>query len=130
MNGLIKNKMTYILICLIVLGMMIWIIAGISGNDTESEVMVGQETYTMETGTSENQQQTGSEAMLDQGYYMVRADAENVYVYWVDQSGEHLHKETTIPFGLLSTEDQKILENGVRFDNDEKLESFLESYDS
>lgn len=130
MNGIIRNKMTYIIICLTVLAMIIWIVAGILNDDAESEIMVDQETYTMEIQSSEPQESTGSDIMTEQGFYLVRAEQEKVYIYWVDQSGEHLHKETTIPFGLLNTEDQKILENGVRFDNDEELEGFLESYDS
>ena len=130
MNGIIKNRMTYVLICLTVTGLIAWIIAGISGDDTESDIMVDQETYTMETQSDVNQEDMEPDIVTDPGYYIVRADDEQVCVYWVDNSGEHLHKETTIPFALLSTEDQKILENGVRFDSDEKLEGFLESYDS
>lgn len=130
MNGIIKNRMTYLLIFLAFFGMIIWIIAGSSGSDTESEITPVQEEYTAEEKNSEEKASDESAIMTEQGYYMVRADEGTVYVYWVDNSGEHIHKETTIPFGLLSTEDQKILENGVRFDNDDELAGFLESYDS
>lgn len=130
MNGIIKNKMTYVLICLTVLGMIVWIVAGISGEDTERDIMVDQETYSMETAPSVPDQIAEDQTQATQGYYMVKAENDKVNVYWVDVSGEHLHMETAIPFALLSTEDQKMLKNGVRVDHDEELEGFLENYDS
>ena len=81
----------------------------------------------METSVKENTTQV-SETVS--GYYVARAEGERVLVYWVDGSGEHLHRETTIAYPLLSLEDQEMLDEGIILESDEKLASFLENYDS
>ena len=127
MNEYIKSKWTYALIVLTVFAMIIWIVAGTSHDNKQNNIMVNQETYTMETSVKENTTQV-SETVS--GYYVARAEGERVLVYWVDGSGEHLHRETTIAYPLLSLEDQEMLDEGIILESDEKLPSFLENYDS
>lgn len=127
MNEYIKSKWTYALIVLTVFAMIIWIVAGTSHDNKENNIMVNQETYTMETPVKENTTQVSEKVS---GYYVARAEGERVLVYWVDGSGEHLHRETTIAYPLLSLEDQEMLDEGIILESDEKLASFLENYDS
>lgn len=129
MNEFVKNKYVYGLIGLVVIALIVWIIAGTSRSDSGGDVQVNQETYTMETQVSAAEQ-SESGASSQEGYFVVRAEGEEVNVYWVDETGEHLHRSTSIAFHLLSGEDQQMLEDGVKLETDEELASFLENYDS
>ncbi len=126
MNDYIKNKWTYGLIWLSVIAIIVWIIAGTDRNNVPENIQVNQETYTMEATVQESIEQTAA----DIGYYLIKAEDENVKVYWVDESGEHLHRETNIPYPLLNVEDQEMLDEGIKLDTDEELAGFLENYDS
>lgn len=127
MSGYVKSKWVYGLIVLTVLAFIVWIIAGTSENENKNGVMVNQETYTMESSMSGNTEQSSG---ISNGYYIVKADNQIVKVYWIDGTGEHLHRETDIAYDLLSLEDQKMLDDGIKLADDGELESFLENYDS
>ena len=122
----IKNKWAYSLIWLTVFAIVIWIIAGTNGQENADNIQVNQETYTVEETVQENIEQT----VADIGYYLIKAENEIVRVYWVDGTGEHLHRETTIAYPLLNVEDQEMLDEGIRLETDEELARFLENYDS
>lgn len=127
MNDYIKSKWVYGMIILTVFAIIIWIIAGTSEPEAKNELPVNQETYTMETAQQESSESTTDEA---NGYYLVKADEGKIKVYWIDVTGEHLHRETNIPYPLLSVEDQEMLDEGIMLETDEELASFLENYDS
>lgn len=127
MNVYVKSKFVYVLIGLTVMAMIIWIIAGTRETESENNIPVNQETYTVEASVHESSGNTLPEAS---GYYMVKYDGESVKVYWIDSSGEHLERETTIAYALLNTEDQEMLAAGIKLDSDEELDGFLENFDS
>ena len=122
----IKNKWAYSLIWLTVLAIVIWIIAGTNGQENADNIQVNQETYTVE----ETVQGSIEPTVADIGYYLLKAENEMVRVYWVDGTGEHLHRETTIAYPLLNVEDQEMLDEGIKLETDEELAGFLENYDS
>ena len=122
----IKNKWAYSLIWLTVLAIVIWIIAGTNGQENADNIQVNQETYTVE----ETVQGSIEPTVADIGYYLIKAENEMVKVYWVDGTGEHLHRETTIAYPLLNVEDQEMLDEGIKLETDEELAGFLENYDS
>ena len=126
MNDYVKNKWVYSLIWLVVIAMIIWIIAG-TRQEPQKEIKVNQETYTMESSAPDTTVQP-TETVA--GYYLVKSDGETVKVYWIDETGEHLHRETNIAYPILSLEDQKLLDEGIKLKTDEELSSFLENYDS
>ena len=127
MNINVKSKWVYGLIGLIMLAMAVWIVAGTYEMESDNKITVNQETYTMETSGEESDAPT-SEAV--KGYYLVKAVDDTVKIFWIDENGEHLHRETSIAYSLLSSEDQEMLEEGVIMDTDEELADFLENYDS
>ena len=127
MNVYVKNKWVYGVIGITIVAIIVWIIVGTKESEYDNKVMVNQETYTMESAVQESSEEQ-SETV--NGYYMVKAIDETVKVYWIDGAGEHLHKETTIAYPLLSLEDQKLLDEGIKLDTDEELAGFLENYDS
>ena len=122
----IKNKWAYSLIWLTVFAIVIWIIAGTNEHENADNIQVNQETYTVEENVQENIEQTAADIV----YYLIKAENEIVRVYWVDGTGEHLHRETTIAYPLLNVEDQEMLDEGIRLETDEELARFLENYDS
>ncbi len=127
MNDYVKNKLGYTMIGLVIIAMVIWIIVGTRQESLESDTAVNQETYTMESVSGSN---TVTSESASTGYFLVKAEDGRVNVYWMDQSGQHIHLETSIAFDLLNNEDQAILENGVKIETEEELASFLENYDS
>lgn len=128
MNNYVNNKWIYGLIWLAVIAVIVWIIAGTSEN-TSDDMQVNQQTYTVEPSV---QQESASQQAqkTETGYYYVKAENEVVKVYWVDESGEHLHLETSIAYSLLSVEDQELLNEGVKLETDEELARFIENFDS
>ena len=126
MNNYVNSKWIIGLIGLVIVAFFVWIIAGTSDSDINEEVLGAQETYTAEDVTEAD---TG-ENEIENGYFYVKAVDGSVFVYWIDGTGEHLHQETSISYALLSSEDQKLLENGVRIESEEELSGFLENYDS
>lgn len=128
MNNYVNNKWIYGLIWLAVIAVIVWIIAGTS-ESTSDDMQVNQQTYTVEPSV---QQESASQQAqkTETGYYYVKAENEVVKVYWVDESGEHLHLETSIAYSLLSVEDQELLNEGVKLETDEELARFIENFDS
>ena len=52
-------------------------------------------------------------------------------MFYCDENGqEDLYQITTVPFQLLSTEDQQLLSEGVRVEDENELADFLENFDS
>lgn len=127
MNYYVKNRWVYGLIGLTVIAMIVWIVTGTREPETSHELPVNQETYTMETAVQES---TEPPTETVNGHYLVKTENDIVKVYWVDGTGEHLHRETSIAYSLLSLEDQEMLDEGIILENDEELAGFLENYDS
>ena len=127
MNDYVKSKWVYGLIGLTVIAMIVWIIAGTSEPEQSNGLPVNQETNTMEAAAEENSEESTESV---NGHYLVKAEGDIVKVYWVDGTGEHLHRETSIAYSLLSVEDQEMLDEGIVLENDEELAGFLENYDS
>jgi len=64
-------------------------------------------------------------------YYLVKYDNDVIRIYFSDQSGNMTElEETTIVYEILSTEDQKRFENGVRLDSRDDLNKLLMDYES
>lgn len=127
MNNYVKSKWVYGLISLTVIAMIVWIIAGTSEPEKSNELPVNQETNTIEAAVEESSEQPMETV---NGHYLVKAEGDIVKVYWVYGTGEHLHRETSIAYSLLSLEDQEMLDEGIVLENDEELARFLENYDS
>ena len=62
--------------------------------------------------------------------YFVKVTDGAVNVYWYEGDEKNLYRETDIEFSLLSAEDQKLLETGIRLENEQELAGFLENFDS
>ena len=64
-------------------------------------------------------------------YYLIREIEGVVKVFYCNENGEEsLYQITTVPFQLLSKEDQQLLAEGVRVENQRELADFLENFDS
>ena len=127
MNYYVKNKWIYGMIGLTVIAMIVWIIAGTAEPEINEDLQVNQETYTMETAEQEINEPSTE---FVNGHYLVKAENNKVNVYWIDGTGEHFHRETSIEYLLLNEEDQEMLEEGIILESDEELAGFLENYDS
>lgn len=127
MNENIKSKWVYGIIGLTMAAMVVWVIAGTREPEVDNNVPVNQETYTMNSSVQETSDESSESA---NGYYLAKAEGNTVRVYWIDGTGEHLHRETTIAYSLLSIEDQEMLDEGIVLETDEELAGFLENYDS
>lgn len=94
---------------------------------------LGQETPEKinEKPTDESGQSLDPSEEKQQSYYLVREVEGVVKVFYCDENGqESLQQITSIPFSLLSGEDQKMLTEGVHIDTESELASFLENFDS
>lgn len=121
MNGYVRNKRVYSLIWLAVLAVIAWIVAGTWDKDEKISIQAEQVAEEAEAV---------NEIIEEHVFFLVKADGESVNVYKVDSQGEHLYKETSIPFSMLSTEDQLLLEEGYRLDSEQEIAGFIENYDS
>lgn len=128
MSEYVKNRWVILILWLAVIALIIWVVAGTSNKTEISEIEVAQETYTVESTTEENDAMERQDG--ETGYFFVKMVENSVKVYWVDESGEHMHRETSIAFDLLSAEDQDLLKRGVTIETEEELAAFLENYDS
>lgn len=66
-----------------------------------------------------------------QAYYLVKYDKDRICVYYSDKSGKITElEETTIVYEILSEEDQKRFENGVKLESRNELNRLLMDYES
>lgn len=152
-NNFFKGKWFYGIIVLFLLAFGIWVNTDTESQKANTNTKVEQETQsapkepsvvdslgqessheTKETNeeseeSTEESEKTSEEAQ--QSYYLIKEVEGVVKVFYCDEKGqETLHQITSIPFQLLSKEDQQMMSEGVRVETEEKLAGFLENFDS
>ena len=143
-KGFIKSKWFYGLLVLFLLAFGIWVnYDGNSQNvNTVTEVSEKTQNQTQEsqpvvdsldqeTTEKESENEAAQTEEKQQTYYMIKEVEDVVKVFYCDENGqEDLYQITTVPFQLLSTEDQQLLSEGVRVEDENELADFLENFDS
>ena len=140
----IKSKWFYGLLVLFLLAFGIWVnYDGNSQNvNTVTEVSEKTQNQTQEsqpvvdsldqeTTEKESENEAAQTEDKQQAYYLIKEVEDVVKVFYCDENGqEDLYQITTVPFQLLSTEDQQLLSEGVRVEDENELADFLENFDS
>ena len=143
-KGFIKSKWFYGLLVLFLLAFGIWVnYDGNSQNvNTVTEVSEKTQNQTQEsqpvvdsldqeTTEKESENESAQKEEKQQTYYLIKEVEDVVKVFYCDENGqEDLYQITTVPFQLLSTEDQQLLSEGVRVEDENELADFLENFDS
>lgn len=105
--------------------------AGTDDSMTDPAGEIQAENYPAEPTETEDTAMAESEAGTGERYYLVREIDGVVKVFQRDEQGEEsLYQITSVPFTLLSKEDQQLFAEGVRLKTQSELESFLENFDS
>lgn len=64
-------------------------------------------------------------------YYVVKKKGDKISVFFCNEKGEEIELETTdIVYDLLTPEDQKNFEEGIKADSQEQLSSILQDFES
>ncbi len=143
-KSFIKSKWFYGILVLFLFGFGIWVNYDTDSQNVNTVTEVSEETErqiqenasvvdslgqeTEEKQSEDSTAQTGEE---QQTYYLIKAVEDVVKVFYYDENGqETLYQITTVPYQLLSTEDQKLLSEGVRVEDETELANFLENFDS
>lgn len=64
-------------------------------------------------------------------YYVVKRNGDKISVFFSDENGEEIELETTdIIYELLTPEDQKNFDEGIKAENQEQLSSILQDFES
>ena len=143
-KGFIKSKWFYGLLILFLLAFGIWVnYDGNSQNvNTVTEVSEKTQNQTQEsqpvvdsldqeTTEKESENEAAQTEEKQQTYYLIKEVEDVVKVFYCDENGqEDLYQSTTVPCQLLSTEDQLLLSEGVRVEDENELADFLENFDS
>ena len=143
-KGFIKSKWFYGLLILFLLAFGIWVnYDGNSQNvNTVTEVSEKTQNQTQEsqpvvdsldqeTTEKESENEAAQTEEKQQTYYLIKEVEDVVKVFYCDENGqEDLYQITTVPFQLLRTEDQQLLSEGVRVEDENELADFLENFDS
>ena len=143
-KGFIKSKWFYGLLVLFLMAFGIWVnYDGNSQNvNTVTEVSEKTQNQTQEsqpvvdsldqeTTEKESENEAAQTEEKQQAYYLIKEVEDVVKVFYCDENGqEDLYQITTVPFQLLSTEDQQLLSEGVRVEDENELADFLENFDS
>lgn len=143
-KGFIKSKWFYGLLVLFLLAFGIWVnYDGNSQNvNTVTEVSEKTQNQTQEsqpvvdsldqeTTEKESENEAAQTEEKQQTYYLIKEVEDVVKVFYCDENGqEDLYQITTVSFQLLSTEDQQLLSEGVRVEDENELADFLENFDS
>lgn len=83
---------------------------------------------------NEQDNETGSEPVLEDGqeaYYIVKRSGDSVSVFFCTASGEEIElEETDIVYELLTPEDQKQFDEGLRAQSQEELSAILQDFAS
>lgn len=143
-----KSKWFYGIIALALLIFGIWVNYDGKSQNTNMEAKVNQESQQQgqgqqaapagleqKTPDKTAEEPTGERVKpseeKQQSYYLIREIEGVVKVFYCDENGqETLHQITSIPFQLLSKEDQQLLTEGVQVDTESELAGFLENFDS
>ena len=143
-KGFIKSKWFYGLLILFLLAFGIWV--NYDGNSqnvntvteesekTQNQTQESQpvvDSLDQETTEKESENEAAQTEEKQQTYYLIKEVEDVVKVFYCDENGqEDLYQITTVPFQLLSTEDQQLLSEGVRVEDENELADFLENFDS
>ena len=126
-NELTKNKWILCVLLAIAVVTVMWMFMPDSGVQNEGVQVDQQASAAQQSGESDTQAAAESQ---EPGYYFVKVTDGAVNVYWYEGDEKSLYRETDIEFSLLSAEDQKLLETGIRLENEQELAGFLENFDS
>ncbi len=145
-KNFLKSKWFYGIIVIFLLVFGIWVNTGEKSHNVNTNAKVDQESRTAEQepsvvdslgeDTSEEQTEGSAEYTEQSGetqrtYYSIQEAEGVVKVFYHDETGrETLKQITSIPFQLLSKQDQQLLTEGVQVETEEQLASFLENFDS
>ena len=126
-NELTKNKWILCVLLAIVIITVMWLMMPDSGTSDDGVQVDRQAEAAQQTGESDSQAISENP---EPGYYFVKVTDGAVNVYWYEGDEKSLYRETDIEFSLLSAEDQKLLETGIKLENEQELAGFLENFDS
>ena len=89
--------------------------------ESEEEQIVSGDNSNEETNMSED----------GESYYLVKRAGDQIVVYFCDASGETVALETTqILYEVLSSEDQKLFDEGIKVHSQEELGVLLQDFES
>lgn len=140
-----KSKWFYGILVLFLLGFGIWVnydgesqkvnimteVSEDSQMETREDVSTAKKEQQQEPSEAMSAEETGQSDKTQQTYYLIKEVEDVVKVFYCDEKGqENLYQITSVPFQLLSTEDQQLLSEGVRVNNENELADFLENFDS
>ena len=143
-KGFIKSKWFYGLLVLFLLAFGIWVNYDGNSQNVNTVTEVSEKTQNrtqesqpvvdsldQETTEKESENEAAQTEEKQQTYYLIKEVEDVVKVFYCDENGqEDLYQITTVPFQLLSTEDQQLLSEGVRVEDENELADFLENFDS
>lgn len=143
-KGFMKSKWFYGLIVLFLLGFGVWVNYDGDSQKVNTAAEVSEKTQqqtrenrpvvdslNQETTEKESEDATIQTEEKQQTYYLIKEVEDVVKVFYCDENGqEDLYQITTVPFQLLSSEDQQLLSEGVRVEDENELADFLENFDS
>lgn len=138
-----KSKWFYGIIIMLLLIFGLWMNYDGNSQKTNTTAKAGQETKageqppavvdSLHQDTSEKNDSGSSEQSEDkqQPYYLIQEIEGVVKVFYCDENGrESLYQITSVPFHLMSQEDQQMLTEGVHVNSEDELADFLENFDS
>ena len=143
-KGFIKSKWFYGLLVLFLLAFGIWVNYDGNSQNVNTVTELSEKTHNQtqerqpvvdrldhETNEKESENEAAQTEEKQQTYYLIKEVEDVVKVFYCDENGqEDLYQITTVPFQLLSTEDQQLLSEGVRVEDENELADFLENFDS
>lgn len=103
--------------------------------ETVQKIKIEEESKSIEKNNKEgNNKETEINVKTDTAgtdkTYLVKEENGAVKVYLCEGDKKELYLITSIPYELLSENDQNMFEEGVTIDTDEDLGKFLENFDS
>lgn len=99
--------------------------------ETVQKIEIEEESIAEETEASEmTKDENGTDTAETDKTYLVKEEEGVVKVYLCEGENSELYLITSIPYDLLSENDQQMFTEGVVLDTDENLGKFLENFDS
>lgn len=132
----LRNKICAAVIGVVVMTLGIWLNynnnVGIDTEQTVQKIEVEEETVSEEKKNNKTKEyETKTDTGVENKTYLIKEVDGIVNVYICDEkNNKELYLITSIPFDLLSENDQRMFKEGVTLDSDDDLGSFLENFDS
>ena len=103
--------------------------------ETVQKIEIEEETAIKETGDTDTREESKqlneeTDTGMENKTYLVKEENGAVKVYLCEGDNKELYLITSIPYDLLSENDQNMFKEGVIIDTDEDLGKFLENFDS